>query len=466
MTSCENLCTAEKCAELEREIADLRFKLQELEFKLDGHIFDRVTNAHDFDLNITGILQYNFAANSVTLDLYLVDVTNTIMNTAIIESLPLPFVAEWDFQAHLAEPIPQAHSYEPVIELDVFSPGNGEHIIKLLLDGYTAEDTLVIEPYEPEIQLTNQPLQDGDIRLVLSLDGRDVATVLEIEKIDIDEYFNSQQLSLVILERPNNDYQFIITFGNKTAIDTLDLPLFNGGGGGGITEIPEIPEIPPTTVSVTGNYDAENNNLNVTVTVDGVSATALINLDDMPFQDILDCLQEIKDTLEEEKELETVTIMAAPEVQANIKGTVLVLDFTTVDAFPKLNETGSKWRVQIPDPKDDITWDDLKDIRWFRGSQYAQVKFENRINSTSGWFASEDSADSYFAQISALTKLEVATIIKSKHSNPQIFPEQIKTRVFRGFKVFVGENGEPNGELTEVFKPPKEEEEEQQQQQQ
>ena len=123
MTSCENLCTAEKCAELEREIADLRFKLQELEFKLDGHIFDRVTNAHDFDLNITGILQYNFAANSVTLDLYLVDVTNTIMNTAIIESLPLPFVAEWDFQAHLAEPIPQAHSYEPVIELDVFSPG-------------------------------------------------------------------------------------------------------------------------------------------------------------------------------------------------------------------------------------------------------------------------------------------------------------------------------------------------------
>ena len=310
---------------------------------------------------------------------------------------------------------------------------NGEHIIKLLLDGYTAEDTLVIEPYEPEIQLTNQPLQDGDIRLVLSLDGRDVATVLEIDQVDIDEYFNNQQLSLVILERPNNDYQFIITFGNKTAIDTLDLPLFNGGGGGGITEIPEIP---PTTVSVTGNYDAENNNLNVTVTVDGVSATASINLDDMPFQDILDCLQEIKDTLEEEKELETVTIVASPEVQANIKGTILVLDFTTVDAFPYLNETDSKWRVQIPEPKDDITWDDLKDIRWFRGGQYARMKFVGRSNYNCGWFASEASADRYFAQISALTNLQVANIIKPKHSNPKVIPQRIETRVFRGFKVF------------------------------
>ena len=311
-----------------------------------------------------------------------------------------------------------------------------------------SEDTLIIHPYEPEIQLTNQPLEDGDIRLVLSLDGRDVATVLEIEKIDIDEYFNNQQLSLVILERPNNDYQFIITFGNKTAIDTLDLPLFNGGGGG-------ITEIPPTTVSVTGNYDAENNNLNVTVTVDGVSATTTINLDDMPFQDLLDCLEEIK--LELEKEPETITILASPEVQANIKGTVLVLDFTTVDAFPNLNATNSKWRVQIPEPKDDIKWDDLKDIRWFRGGQYARMKFVGRSNYNAGWFKDEGSADSYFAQIASLSKLSVANIIKSQHSNPKISPKTINTRVYRAFKVFIGDNGEPNQTLTEVLKPPKEE---------
>ena len=157
-------------------------------------------------------------------------------------------------------------------------------------------------------------------------------------------------------------------------------------------------------------------------------------------------------------EIETVTIVASPEVQANIKDTVLVLDFTTVEAFPGLNEKKNKWRIQIPSPIADINWNVLKNIRWFRGGQYGKLKFKGRRNYTSGWFKDKNSGDAYFSYISNLTTLETENIIYSIHSNPKISPIEIETRVYRGYKVFMGENGEPNSSLTEVIKPPLENE--------
>ena len=153
-------------------------------------------------------------------------------------------------------------------------------------------------------------------------------------------------------------------------------------------------------------------------------------------------------------EIETITIVASPEVQANIRDTVLVLDFTTVAAFPNLNEKKSKWRVQIPSPIADITWDTLKDIRWYRGGKYGKVKFQGRKNYTAGWFKSKQDGETYFNQIDDLTTLTVENIIFSEHSNPNISPAEIETRVYRAFKVFMGNNGEPDNSLTQVFKPP------------
>ena len=133
---------------------------------------------------------------------------------------------------------------------------------------------------------------------------------------------------------------------------------------------------------------------------------------------------------------------------------MLVLDFTTVEAFPGLNETRSKWRVQIPAPIENITWDAVKDIRWFRGGQYGKIKFVGRQNYTAGWFRSKTDGENYFNQIRELTTLEVQNIKFVEQSNAKISPAEIETRVYRAFKVFVGANGEPNNELTQVFKPP------------
>lgn len=452
MASCENLCTAAKCAELETRIDELESKLITLESEVIAHVNFSLTRAHDFDLNITGLLQYDFDTSSIGLDLYLVDPTSTLLATAEITSFPLPYVPEWDFQQHINTSIPESHSYEPSLQVDVFGQDDGSNILKVQLDNVSDEDTFDLEPLQ--LTIDESSLTDGtNYQFTVSLGNKfaianqlikSAESVIEDEPIDEDFFFRIDDLA-------NNDYQFTITIGDKTRSEILNLPLSSGSSGGTL-------EIPPTTVAVNGNYDLVNNNLNISVTVDGVSDAISINLDEMPFDEILECLALIKEKLEAEKELETVTIMAAPEVRANVKDELLILDFTTVAAFPELNETRSKWRVQIPAPVENITWDSLKDIRWFRGSQYGQAKLVGRINTISGWFGSETAANSYFAQIANITTLTIENIILPKHTNPKISPQEIETRVYRAFKVFIGANGEPNQALTQVFKPPVEEE--------
>ena len=119
MTSCRDLCTADKCRELEDRIEYLESKLLALESELSAHTNLTTSNAHPFDLNITGLLQYELETNSINLALYLVDVTSSLLATAVIEKFPLPFITEWDFNTHKNQSIPDAHNYNPNVLVDI-----------------------------------------------------------------------------------------------------------------------------------------------------------------------------------------------------------------------------------------------------------------------------------------------------------------------------------------------------------
>ena len=682
MTVCGDLCTAEKCQELEARLAILEEKVLDLEVKTDAlqtevdeleiqltdHLEKPTSLAHPYDIQLFLELSY-FEGNVLEIygDLFTEEVAEgadggyTIL-TSNYYSTYLPLVEYWQFEQHLDLSIPEAHLYSPNIAVTVES----------------------------------DPLNDGVVNLFVEIDGfSDSAELLIPSRAtdQINEWLANLDFFFRIDDLPNNDYDFVIQLGDRVRSQILDLAASSGGGGGGSGEPIELP---PTTVSISGSYDAQNNNLNTSITVNGASAVATINLDEMPFvtqndfqihlnQDIPEAhnyiwaktlsidgsydaennnldltvtlneestavsinldnmpFEQIQNTVEEilaaltlslsgqyevgatdttltdeqgnktigysrymtlsegqdgfidtsytgngllglhegllaldkkittvhkdlskaidpemslevwhpkrcydyinrddytdeewnalppevraevekdlgdrfrdfvnnnpvlsevaepllrslsslafkipsipaffatnfmanlalhqldadnqpacpwlnEKEIETVTIVASPEVQANIKDSALILDFTTVDAFPGLNSTKSKWRVQIPAPIENITWDTLKALRWFRGGQYGKIKFQGRQNYTAGWFRNKTDGENYFNQIANLTTLEVENIKFIDQSNSKISPQEIETRVYRAFQVFLGANGEPNNALTQVFKPP------------
>ena len=464
MENCANLCTAAKCQELEDRIVALEEIVSQLQdsiqvltqevtdltTELTEHLDTDMSLAHSFDIYFRGNLSYSPSYKELNWNLEIWNFNGDDLRFYNWYTV-LPFVPQIDFDEHLNTSIPDAHDCTPLVLVDVTYQNDGSNTVKVTVDEQFDEATFGTEPLGLNIT-ENTTVNGKEYDFEVSLGNKTANDTLILDNFtneSINDYFNNLDFFFRIDDLPNNDYDFVLTIGDRTRSQRLDLAS-SGGGGSGTTEPP------PITVSMNGSYDAINNNLNISTTVNGSTGTTVINLEDMTFTEIMDCLAQIKQTLEEEKELETVTIVASPEVQANVKDTLLVLDFTTVEAFPGLNATNSKWRVQIPAPKAHLTWDDLKDIRWFRGGQYGKVKFAGRQNYTAGWFKSKGEGESYFNQIDNLTTLTVDNIIFPQHTNPKISPAEIETRVYRAFKVFVGSQGEPNNELTQVLKPPAE----------
>ena len=650
MANCQELCTAAKCQELENRINDLQgtinalfdrvidleVGLDELKTKVDEHVLKPTGEAHEWDIYFDEI-QFENDSDVEYQDMLLAFQVFNGKNEYLMEfyqwSDRIPYAPENDFLDHITQPVSYAHEWDIALDggisLDSNESGN---FLSYYFDFSNGEDYFYAT--DGSVPLPFVPLDVFQEHLDTPIPDAHAYTPTND---DINTWLNNLDFFFRIDDLANNDYDFVITLGERTRSQILDLPSSSGGGGTGGTG--EETPLPPTNLSLSGSYDDINNDIIITVGINGKSASTTINLDAMPFDNLQNSLdeilnalnielsgqyevgktdttlldangdkiidyskyipltngqegyvdtsytdnglvglhqaiialdkkittvhkdlakavdpqvsleviaptncyenvsrsdytdeewallpQEIRDEIEKdfgdrfrdfvldnpvlgelfepllrtfgtlafkipnlpaffalnfasnflihqlkddhpidctyskalptETETETVTIVASPEVQANIKDDVLVLDFTTSDAFPGLNENRSKWRVQIPAPVENITWDAVKNIRWFRGGLYGQIRFVGRKNSTSGWFRSKADGESYFSQIEALTTLETENISFSEHSSPKVSPAERETRVYRAFKVFVSENGEPNNALTQVLKPP------------
>ncbi len=112
--------------------------------------------------------------------------------------------------------------------------------------------------------------------------------------------------------------------GDRTRSQILDLP-YLGGGGGSTTTTGEETEQPPATLSLNGSYDVANNDINITVTVNGKSASTTINLDNMPFDEIKELVEKAVailggDTWNYDKDNKTASYKLQPETLIKTTG--------------------------------------------------------------------------------------------------------------------------------------------------
>ena len=156
-------------------------------------------------------------------------------------------------------------------------------------------------------------------------------------------------------------------------------------------------------------------------------------------------------------ESDLVTIVAAPEEQHHIKGKVLVIDFVAEENYPKRERNSSKWRIQVPNPKEDIDWcGDLDNIRWQRGREYHWIKYRQYQHPIKGWFRNKVDADSFFDSINNLTIEKEEYRRFSDGDGYKIQPDVVTARPYRAYIAIISsDDGEPIEEETIKLEPPK-----------
>ncbi len=328
MTTCENLCTAAKCRELEQRIQQLEaaFQILEgdlavLEADLSNHKSQGIPEAHYYDLpennnsiNIEGFYQSNGIFLSVA--------SGSNQDTAFVL---LPFVTQEQFDDHKRTKIPDAHSYEhkASVNVDVIPHGNdgygsNEYEISVTVDGSESSDFIGIPSdwvtknefnehlntsipeahnYKPSVTFDIFETPDGFV-LKSNVDGYTDEDVLSTSKIadkikdyygnnpsldpyqiSIDGFYENHGIFLSLSMGNSNDTTEIwLPFAlPEEVIDLIDRHAPGGGGGGGGGGAPPDTE---GGVALAGAYGKEENSITLVLAVTGNgAATATINLD-------------------------------------------------------------------------------------------------------------------------------------------------------------------------------------------
>ncbi|MEL6494097.1 MAG: hypothetical protein AAFQ41_03110 [Cyanobacteria bacterium J06623_7] len=208
MSSCGDLCTAAKCAELEARIDGLQQLLHELTVHLQDHINLPVPYSHQYlpNFDVDTALRGNELTTTVRIENITRDDVVTFPDTII-----------------------------PSVTCDIFDSGDGGHVIKVGVNGVFDEDTLYIEEpplnfaitdlgnnqYDFEITLGEQ-LQAQT--LILTIPEPEVIEPAEINfDVDVSYLFNFLTVGVTIDGQTKSD---------RVYIDAEIINNFNGGGGG------------------------------------------------------------------------------------------------------------------------------------------------------------------------------------------------------------------------------------------
>ena len=338
MANCENLCTAAKCQELEARITALEQQLNnldltiledriiDLETGLDEHINTPTSRAHPWNIHFDDI-ELIYDPNPDWKDLYmqfsLVDDEDVYLADLGWYSDRLPFLPEEEFYEHIAQPTSYAHEWDLTLDGEIFldSDETGDYL-SYYFDFSNGEDYYY--GTDGTAYLLFVPLTTFQEHLDTPIpDAHDYTPNVDETTNIINEYFNALDFFFRIDDLANNDYDFVITIGDRTRSQILDLPVSSGGGGGSITG--EETEQPPASLSLNGSYDVATNDISITVAVNGKSASTTINLDDMPFDEIKELVEKAVailggDTWSYDKDNKTASYKLQPETLIKTTG--------------------------------------------------------------------------------------------------------------------------------------------------
>ena len=336
MANCENLCTAAKCQELENRIIALEQQLNslnltiledrilDLETGLDEHITKPTGEAHEWDIYFDSI-RFEHDTSPEYQDLLLAFEILNGKDEYLTEfyqwSEGIPYVPRSEFFEHISQPTSYAHEWDITFdgEMSLDSDENGDYL-SYYFDFSNGEDYFYATDgttYLPFVPLTifqehlDTPIPDAH------------AYTYTPTNDDINTWLNNLDFFFQIDDLPDNDYDFVITIGERTRSEILNLPSSSGGGDTGNTG--EETEQPPATLSLNGSYDVANNDIKITVAVNGKSASTTINLDDMPFDEIKELVEKAVailggDTWSYDKDNKTASYRLQPETLIKTTG--------------------------------------------------------------------------------------------------------------------------------------------------
>lgn len=285
--NCPDLCTADKCRELEARIEQLEQTVNILNELIDNHLELDIPFAHNY--------------NPSELDL-----SN--------------YVTRSEFNNHTATNIPDAHNYIPSINVDIFPQEDGNNILKIQVDGQSDEDSFQVPTYnldDIEFRVFNN--NNGEIRLVFSIDNRDISDV-----IDISELYNKEdpqpQDSAVQIEGFYENGGIFLSVASFGGVDTTFISLPEPESGDVF-----ITEEQETLVAIDSLYNEESNSISISITVNGQSATTTIQLPSMSLDEITVLLEKITailggDTWQYNQESKTVEYKLQPETLIKTTG--------------------------------------------------------------------------------------------------------------------------------------------------
>lgn len=232
MTNCQNLCTAEKCQELERRIT-------ELETRLNQHLSDNIPIAHQWDGDLTVSLFVN--NKTLTVEVYIDNIgedstsielpfvtqldstqNNNIAISGFIENknlflsiangvsqdtttIALPFVFQDDFDEHLRLDIPNAHDYNPLINVNTAIESN-TLFVDVAIDNSSDVATVELPVFEPLVNVS-LGIEENTLFVDVAVDNSsDTGTIeLPTSNLKIDGIFQNNYLYLTVADRSSQD---------------------------------------------------------------------------------------------------------------------------------------------------------------------------------------------------------------------------------------------------------------------
>ena len=141
---------------------------------------------------------------------------------------------------------------------------------------------------------------------------------------------------------------------------------------------------------------------------------------------------------------DVVAIVASEKDLHRVKSKVLILQFVSLDVYPKRSASDNFWQLQIPAAKDSYDWlTDFENLTRTHGNQYAELQFNENYVPVSGWFASEAAAEGFFDAVLGLTNATEKNRVFPKHKNPQMNITVAVTRPYRAFIKSINDQGRP-----------------------
>ncbi|MEY2833395.1 MAG: hypothetical protein RLZZ574_2654 [Cyanobacteriota bacterium] len=250
--SCDNLCTAAKCEELENRISALEQTLELIQAAFEAHTQQDIPQAHnynpppaDFEIPFDLIVNYVLIRIQPTLQIIIDDLnfhigsdyttvhnykshkSNLRIDGSFASEILYLTVADGESQdtASISIPLPEIPKYEPRVQVDA-DIYQGTLAINVMVDDASDIATIDLPVYEPQVQV-DADIYQGTLAInVMVDDASDIATIdLPIEQhkksnLRIDGSFASEILYLTVADGESQDTV------------TIHIPTHNNGGGG------------------------------------------------------------------------------------------------------------------------------------------------------------------------------------------------------------------------------------------